>query len=59
MSFSFGQLLVGLGHRQRKTPNDCLQLRRAISIQAEGTRLLEEKCNRAVSCKALFDAAFS
>src|SRR5258705_2544769 len=23
-------------------PNDCLQLRRAISIQAEGTRLLEK-----------------
>src|SRR5687768_15704690 len=33
--------------------NDGLQLRRAISIQAEGKKLLEKHAYRAVSCKAL------
>ena len=35
-------------------PNAGLQLRRGISIQAEGTSYLRA-CYRAVSCKALFD----
>jgi hypothetical protein len=34
--------------------NAGLQLRRAISIQAEGKKLLEKHC-RAVSCKALLN----
>jgi hypothetical protein len=39
--------------------NDGLQLRRAISIQAEGTRLLEKPRYRAVSCKAVLAAALN
>ncbi len=35
--------------------NASLQLRRAISIQAEGKKTTWEACYRAVSCKALFD----
>src|SRR5215471_11851285 len=42
---------------ERKQPNDGLQLRRAINIQAEGERLLEKTRYRAVSCKALFGAS--
>jgi len=37
------------------SPNAGLQLRRAISIRAEGKKLLEKACYRAVSCKALLN----
>ncbi len=33
----------------------CASARRAISIQPEGTKLLEKHAIRAVSCKALLD----
>jgi hypothetical protein len=36
--------------------NGRLQLRRAITIQAEGRKLFEKQCYRAVSCKALLGA---
>ncbi len=35
-------------------PNGGPQLRRAISIHAEGIRLLEKHAGRAVSCKACY-----
>src|SRR5687767_1975619 len=38
----------------RKKSNAGLQLRRAISIQAEGKKLLQKNAIPAVSCKALF-----
>jgi len=41
----------------KRAPNDCLQLRRAITTQADGKRLLEEARYRAVSCKALLGGA--
>ena len=42
-------LAMGVPH------NACLQLRRAVSILAEGKKLLEKARYRAVSCKALLD----
>ena len=43
--------------RFAKPPNAGLQLRRAVSIRVEGTRLLESQAIAAVSCKALFGGA--